>query len=45
MSTLIEDVSKNVANNLIDISKLNPILQELIRIQCSNKKNIKYHPM
>ena len=45
MSNLIENVSENVVNNQIDISNLNPILQELIRIQCSNKEKMKYHPM
>ena len=30
MSNLIENVSENVVNNQIDISNLNPILQELI---------------
>ena len=45
MNNLIEDVSGNIVNNQIDISRLNPILQELIKIQCNNSKNLKYHPM
>ncbi|CAJ0923423.1 20890_t:CDS:2 [Entrophospora sp. SA101] len=45
MSNLIENVSENVVNNQIDISNLNPILQKLIQIQCSNKEKMKYHPM
>lgn len=45
MTNVVEKVATDISNNITDISSLNPIFQELIRIQCGKSKGTRYHPM
>ncbi|CAH1768839.1 3872_t:CDS:2, partial [Entrophospora sp. SA101] len=45
MANIVEKVATDISNSTTDISSLNPIFQELIRIQCGKSKGTRYHPM
>ncbi|CAB4434938.1 unnamed protein product [Rhizophagus irregularis] len=42
---IAQDISRKVVKNEIDLSSLNPIFQELIRVQSGKANGVRYHPM
>jgi hypothetical protein len=49
VSTELDQITQKITNkikkNEIDISSLNPIFQEFIKIQSEKKNGVRYHPM
>lgn len=45
LSQIAKKISNEVTENKIDISSLNPIFQELIKIQSEKNNGVRYHPM
>ena len=45
LGQIAQKVANEITENKIDISSLNPIFQELIRIQSEKANGVKYHPM
>jgi hypothetical protein len=42
---IAQDISRKVKKNEINLSSLNPIFQELIRVQSGKANGVRYHPM
>jgi hypothetical protein len=45
LGQLAQTITDEVKKNIIDISSLNPIFQELINVQSKNNNGVRYHPM
>jgi hypothetical protein len=45
LGQIAHNVANEIKKNTIDISSLNPIFQELIKVQSEKTNGIRYHPM
>jgi len=45
LACVAEDVAKQVREDKLDLTELNPIFKELLRVQSGKPKGLRYHPM